>query len=173
MVMMRSITIARIIKRGWNSHDILDIKGGNIQGKEEQCWVARNSRYNTKHEQVCVERKAIEWSMITLIIEGKDYLSHHEFHWYPGRAQNADDEHDTFVERIHEDVIDWRWNQVKGMMKQKVIETMGTAQTRNQARGSRRKDMTRKSGVSLTHCQKLCCGKKDRIAQLKFNMVMI
>ena len=26
--------------------------------------------------------------------------------WYPGRAQNADDDHDTIVMRFHEDVID-------------------------------------------------------------------
>ena len=46
--------------------------------------------------------------MIILIIEGKDGLSHHELNRYPGRARNADDDHDTFAERIHEDVIDWR-----------------------------------------------------------------
>ena len=57
MVMVRSITIPRILKRWCNSHDILDIKGGNIQGKEEQCWVARNSRYNTKQEQVLCWRE--------------------------------------------------------------------------------------------------------------------
>ena len=79
MVLVRSMTVPRILNRWSNAHDILDIKGGNIQGKEEQCWVARNSRYNTKHEQVCVERKAIKWSMITQIIEGKDGISHHEF----------------------------------------------------------------------------------------------
>ena len=46
--------------------------------------------------------------MIKQIIEGKDGISHHEFNRYPGRAQNADDDHDTFVERSHEDVIDRR-----------------------------------------------------------------
>ena len=29
MVMVRSITVSRILKRWWNSHDILDIKDGN------------------------------------------------------------------------------------------------------------------------------------------------
>ena len=78
-----------------------------LQGKDK-CWIARISRYNTKHEQVCVERKAIKWSMITQIIEGKDGISHHEFNRYPGRAHNAHDDHDTFVKRSLEDVIDRR-----------------------------------------------------------------
>ena len=52
------------------------------------------------------------------------------------------------------------------MMKRKVIGTMGTTQTRNQACCSRRNDMTRKIDVSLAHHRKLCSG-KDRVAQLK------
>ena len=79
-----------------------------LQGKEEQCWIARNSRYNTKHEQACVGGKAIKWSMIIQFIEGKDGISHPEFDRYLGRAQNVDDDHDTCVERFHEDVIDRR-----------------------------------------------------------------
>ena len=71
-----------------------------FQGKEEQCWIARNSRYNTKHEQACVRGKAIK----------------------------VDDDHDTFVERFQEDVINQRRHQVKRMMKRKVIGTMGTTQ---------------------------------------------
>ena len=63
--------------------------------------------------------------MIKQIIEGKDGISHHEFKIYLGRAQNVDDDHDTFVERFHEDVINQRRHQVKGMMKQTVIGTMG------------------------------------------------
>ena len=46
--------------------------------------------------------------MIKQIIEGKDGISHQEFDRYLGRAQNVDDDHDTFVERFHEDVIDRR-----------------------------------------------------------------
>ena len=85
-----------------------------LQGKEEQCWVARNSRYNAKHEQVCVGGKAIKWPMITQLIEGKDGISHHEFfNRSLGRAQNVDDIHDTFIARVHEDVIDRRRHQVK------------------------------------------------------------
>ena len=42
---------------------------------------------------------------ITQIIEGKDGISLHEFNRYPGRAQNVGDDHDTFVEWFHEDVI--------------------------------------------------------------------
>ena len=58
-----------------------------------------------------------------------DGSSHHEFNRYPGRAQNVDDDHDTFVERFHEDVINQQQHQVKGMMKRKVIGTMGRTQT--------------------------------------------
>ena len=43
--------------------------------------------------------------MITQIIEGKDGISHHELNRYPGRAHKVDDDHDTIVERFHEDVI--------------------------------------------------------------------
>ena len=160
--MTRSITISGILKRWWNSHGILDIKGGNIQGKEEQCWVARNSRYNTKHEQVCVGGKAIKWPMITQLIKGKDGNSLHESGWYPGRAHKVDDDYDTFVERFHEDVINQRWHQVKGMMKRKVIGT--TTQTRNQACCSRRNDMMRKIYISSAHRQKLCSEKMDQVA---------
>ena len=63
--------------------------------------------------------------MITQIIEGKDGISHHELNRYPGRAHKVDDDHDTFVERFHEDVINQRRHQVKGMMKKTVIGTMG------------------------------------------------
>ena len=34
----------------------------------------------------------------------------------------------NFVESLHENAIDQRWHQVKGMMKRKVIGTMGTTQ---------------------------------------------
>ena len=71
--------------------------------------------------------------MIIQITEGKDGISHHEFNRYPGRAHNAHDDHDTFVARVHEDVIDRRRHQVRGIMKQKVIGTKGRRQTRNQA----------------------------------------
>ena len=99
-----------------------------FQGKENKCWIASNSMYNTKHEQVCVGGKAIKWPMITQIIEGKDGISHHECDCYHGRAHKVDDDHDTFVERFQEDVINQRRHQVKGMMKRKVIGTMGTTQ---------------------------------------------
>ena len=69
--------------------------------------------------------------MITQIIEGKDGISHHELNRYPGRAHKVDDDHDTFVERFHEDVINQRRHQAKGMMKRRVIGTMGMTQTRN------------------------------------------
>ena len=65
-----------------------------------------------------------------------------------GRSQIVDNDHDTFVERFHEDIINQRRHQVKGMMKQKVIGTRGTTQTLNRACCSRRNDMTRKIDVS-------------------------
>ena len=46
--------------------------------------------------------------MIIQTIKGKDGISHHEFDVYLGRAQDVADDHDTFVERFHEDVIDRR-----------------------------------------------------------------
>ena len=79
--------------------------GNTSEVRKNNGWIARNSRYNTKHEQACVGGKAIKWSMIIQFIEGKDVISHLEFNWYPGWAQNVDD-HDTFVARVHEDVID-------------------------------------------------------------------
>ena len=105
--------VSRILKRWWNSHDILEIKDGNTQGKGEQILDSKDLKVYTKHEQVCVERKAIKWSKITQIIGGKGGISHHEFDWYPRRAHKIDDDHDTIVERFHEDVIGRWWHQVK------------------------------------------------------------
>ena len=62
--------------------------------------------------------------MVFLIINSIDILEEH---------QNVDGDHDTFVERFHEDVIDPRSHQVKRMMKQEVIGTTVTTQTRTQA----------------------------------------
>ena len=76
---------------------------------------------------------------------GKDGNSYHEFDCYSGIAQKVDNDHDTFVERLPEDVIDPRSHQVKRMMKQEVIGTMGTTQTGNQACCLRWNDKTRKS----------------------------
>ena len=50
-----------------------------LQGKGEQMLDSKDLKVYTKHEQVCVEWKAIKWSMIKQIIEGKDGISHHEF----------------------------------------------------------------------------------------------
>ena len=47
-------------------------------------------------------------SMITQSSRGKDGNSHHEFDLYSRRAQNVDDDHGTFVERLPKDVIDRR-----------------------------------------------------------------
>ena len=140
--------------------------GNTSEVRKINCWTARNSRYNTKHEQACVGGKAIKWPMIIQFIKGKDGISRHEFNWYHGWAQNVDD-HDTFVARVHEDVIDRRRHQVKVMMKWKVIEPKGMTQTRNQACCSRRNDMMMRIDVRLVHRWKLCSEKKDRVAQLK------
>ena len=72
-------------------------------------------------------------SLITPIIEGKDGISHHDFNRSLGRAQNVDDIHDTIVERFHADVVNQRRHHVKGMMKQEVIGTTVTTQTRTQS----------------------------------------
>ena len=45
-------------------------------------------------------------SMITQTIEGKGWYFSSKFDRSLGRAQNVDDIHDTFVARVHEDVID-------------------------------------------------------------------
>ena len=60
-------------KRWWNSHNILDIKGAISKVKKNRCWLARNSRYNTKHEQVCVGGRVLKLPMITQIIEGQGW----------------------------------------------------------------------------------------------------
>ena len=52
---------------------------------------------------------------------------------YPGRAHKVDDDHDTFVERFHEDVINQQRHRVKGMMKRKVIGTTVGTQIPKQA----------------------------------------
>ena len=70
---------------------------------------------------------------ITQILEGKDGISLHEFNRYPGRAQNVDDDHDTIVERFHEEAIEQRRHQEKAMVKRRVIGTTDTTHTRNQA----------------------------------------
>ena len=41
MVMVRSITVSQILKRWCNSHNIDDIRGGNVPSKEEQLLVGR------------------------------------------------------------------------------------------------------------------------------------
>ena len=73
--------VSRSLQRWWNSHDFLDMKDGNTSKvKKNNCWVARIPRYNRKHEQICVERKAIKWSMITRIIEVQGW-------YYPSRIR--------------------------------------------------------------------------------------
>ena len=140
---------------------------------KNKCWIARISRYNTKHEQVCVGGKAIKWLMTTQIIEGKDGISLHEFNWYPGRAQNVNDDHDTIVERFHEEAIEQRRHQEKAMVKRRVIgpRIRHTLGIKLDVQG----EMIRRgrSIVRLAHRRNLCSGKKDPVAQLKFSTIMI
>ena len=70
----------------------------------------------------------------------------------------------NFVERLHEEVIEQRLHQVKGLMQHKIIGTMDTTPTRHQACCVRRNDKTRKIDVSLAHHRKLCSGIKDHVA---------
>ena len=72
-----------------------------------------------------------------------------------------------FVEGIHEEAIDQRLHQAKGLMQQKIIGATDTTQTRGQVCCSRWNDMTRKIDVSLAHRRKWCSGNKDQVAQLK------
>ena len=44
-----------------------------LQGKGEQMLDSKDLKVYTKREQVCVEQKAIKWSMITQIIEGQGW----------------------------------------------------------------------------------------------------
>ena len=73
----------------------------------------------------------------------------------------------NFVEWLHEEVIEQRLHQAKGLMQQKIIGTMDMTSTQHQACCLRRNDMTRKIDIRLAHCQNLCSGKKDQVAQLK------
>ena len=77
-------------------------------------------------------------SMITQTIEGAsmEFLIRNSM-YVSEEVKNVYDDHNTFIERFQEDVIDRRRHHTKGMVKQKVSGTMGTTQTRNQACCSR------------------------------------
>ena len=136
------------------------------QGKEEQRLDSKDLKvYHKTRASLCWREDNKVVNDITNH-RGKDGISHHEFNWYNGKARNTDDDHDTFVERFHEDVIDRRWHQVKRMMKRKVIGTMVRTQTRNQVCCSRWNDMTMQIDASLAHHWKLCSGNKDQVARL-------
>ena len=53
------------------------------------------------------------------------------------------------------------------MMKQKVIETMGTTQTPKQACCPKRNDMMRKDRRKLSSSSKIMLWEEDQVAQLK------
>ena len=53
--------------------------GNTSEVRKINCWTARNSRYNTKHEQASVGGKAIKWSMIIQSIEISDKMDFHNY----------------------------------------------------------------------------------------------
>ena len=79
MVMVGSITVSQILKRWCNSHNIDDIRDGNVPSKEEQLLDGRELKVQQQTRSSCVGGKTIKWSMIIKFIEGKDGISHHEF----------------------------------------------------------------------------------------------
>ena len=123
-------------------------------------WVARNSRYSHNTNKFVLERRQGSSRWQHNLPRDKDGISHEEFNRYLGRARNVDDDHDTFVERFHEDVIDRQWHQVKGMMKRKVIRTTGTTQTWNQACCSRKNDIGEEDRRKLSSSSQVAPGKR-------------
>ena len=79
MVMVGSITVSQILKRWCNSHNIDDIRDGNVLSKEEQLLDGMELKVQHQTRTSCVGGKAIKWSMIIKFIESKDGISHHEF----------------------------------------------------------------------------------------------
>ena len=76
-----------------------------LQGKGEQMLDSKDLKVYTKHEQVCVERKAIKWSMITQIIEGRMvFLIMNSIGILEG-VKMLMMITTNFVERLHEDAI--------------------------------------------------------------------
>ena len=94
-----------------------------LQGEEEHMLDSKELKIQSKTWTRSVLREDKDVVDENTNIEGKADISHHEFNWYHGRAQNADDDHDTIVDRFHEDVINQRRHQVKVMMKQEVNGT--------------------------------------------------
>ena len=71
MVMVRSITVSQILKRWCNSHNIDDIRDGNVPSKEEQLLDGRELKVQHRTRTSCVGGKAIKWSMIIQFIEAR------------------------------------------------------------------------------------------------------
>ena len=97
---------------------------------------------------------------------GKDGISHHESDWYPGRAHKVDDDHDTFAERFHEDVIEQR------LLKQKDWCSKGLLELRMQhqlgIKLAVRGEMIRQGNQrKLSSASKIMLWEEDQVAQLK------
>ena len=159
MVMVRSIIIPRISKRWSNPHNILDIKDSNtsrqntkLAGEQVVFIMWTSSRWKEGKDVVDGNSNYQGMSMVLTIMNSIDILEGVKMLMIITT---------TFVERLHEEAIEQRWHQVKGMMKRKVIGTMGTTQTWNQVCCSRRNDTTRKTDVRLAHRRNLCSGKKN------------
>ena len=127
--MVRSIIIPRISKRWSNPHNILDRKDSNT------------SRQNTTlagEQVVFIMWTSSRWKEVKGVVD--DNKNHRgQGGYFSSWTQLTSRKKskcwrwsDTIVERFHEGVIDRRWQQVKGMMKRKVIETTSTIRTWNQ-----------------------------------------
>ena len=168
--MERSITISRILKRWSNPHNILDRKDSNT------------SRQNTTlagEQVVFIMWTSSRWKEVKGVVD--DNKNHRgQGGYFSSWTQLISQEKskcwrwsDTIVERFHEGVIDRRWQQVKGMMKRKVIETTSTIQTWNQRLLFKAKWYAEDDRRKLSYHRKLCSGNKDQVVRLKFSMIMI
>ena len=73
-----------------------------------------------------------------------------------GEVKNVDDDHDTFIERFQEDVIDQRRHHTKGMVKQKVTITIDKMPSQNSELSLKTNNMMRKVRCKLRALSGLC-----------------
>ena len=142
-----------------------------LQGKGEQMLDSKDLKVCTKHEQVCWG-KARMLSMITQIIEGPGWYFSSGFNWFPIRAQNVDDDHDTIVERFHDDVFDQWWHQSNEWWSERLLEPWVCHKLEAKLADQGQMIWRGRSIVRLAHRRNLCSG-KDPVAQLKFSTIMI
>ena len=75
-----------------------------------------------------------------------------------GRAQNVDDDHDTFVEKFHEDVIDQRRHQAKEWGSERLSKPQIRLLAQNRYCPSRQLIMMLKIRCKLSALLELCSG---------------